>query len=223
MNKHIWYHCSNNAFTEFAHNNNKTYKEFDIYSWFFTQDLNYAKTYGKFLYTVELSISNIFDTREKEHYEMFIKQLKEDNKTEKEIDEILDEQFFRDLPYWTCVDAFYAAKFNNFDSILISEELEKEVLSVAVFDLENIKIIKMEQLNETSIKESYKLKSYMDFHQEQLTEDGEFSTLTSIEGMGEPSLANRNVTGSGDVPSIAAPIKKKKKSKVKNFNQFIKE
>ncbi len=76
----------------------------------------------------------------------------------------------------------------------------------------------MEHLNE----ESYKLKSYMDFHKEQITEDGEFSTLTSIEGMGEPSLANRNVTGSGDVPSVIAPTKKKKKSNVKMFNQFIK-
>lgn len=142
----IFFHASNNKFDEFNLNNNKMYKEIDLPVWFFTDDLNYAKTFGKYLYKVNLDIKNTFDTSNKKHFKMFIDYLKYENKSKKEIDEILDEQFYKDLPYWTCEDAFYAAISNNFDSILIEEELENEVVSIGVFDTENIHIIKIIEL-----------------------------------------------------------------------------
>ena len=62
-----------------------------------------------------------------------------------------------------------------------------------------------------------------------VTEDGEggapiaagapLATLDTVSGMGAPVLAGRSITGSGDVASPA--ISKKKKKKVKSFNQFI--
>jgi hypothetical protein len=138
----VWYHGSNNKFDMFDLVNNKTYKEIDLPVWFFTKDLNYAKTYGKFIYKVKLNIYNIFDTSNKEHFNMFIEYLKTDGKTSEEIDNILDEQFFKELPYWTCDDAYYCAISNGFDSILIAEELEHDVESIGVFNKDNIKIIK---------------------------------------------------------------------------------
>lgn len=58
----VYYHGSNNKFDEFSLNNNKTYKEFDLPTWHFTKDVNYAKTYGKYLYTVNLNIKKTFNT-----------------------------------------------------------------------------------------------------------------------------------------------------------------
>lgn len=134
----LYFHCSNDKFEKFDMSDNKTYKEFDIPSWFFTQDLEYARRYGKYLYTVQLDLGKCFDTEDPKHMKMFKDYLKE-----QEIDPepIFDEQFFMGRPYWTCADAFYAARSNGFDSILIQEELEKEVLSVAVFSLDQIEII----------------------------------------------------------------------------------
>lgn len=142
----IYYHGSNNKFNEFTLYNNKTYKEIDLPVWFFTKDLDYAKTYGKYVYEVNLNIKNTFDTTNKNHFKLFIDYLKQYKKTKKEIDEILDEKFYNDLPYWTCDDAYYAAISNDFDSILIEEELEGEVVSIGVFDTKNIKIIKIHEL-----------------------------------------------------------------------------
>ena len=138
----IRYHGSNNQFSAFELYDNKTYREFDLPVWFFTKDLNYAKTYGRYIYKVNLNIHNTFDTSNKNHFKLFIEYLKQENKSEEEIDDILDEQFFKELPYWTCEDAYYCAVENNFDSILIAEELEREVESVGVFDKEKIQIIK---------------------------------------------------------------------------------
>jgi hypothetical protein len=69
--------------------------------------------------------------------------LKNDGKSSKEIDKILDEQFFKEIPYWTCEDAYYCAISNGFDSILIAEELDKDVESIGVFNKDNIQIIKI--------------------------------------------------------------------------------
>lgn len=137
----IWYHGSNSKFNMFDLVYNKTYMEFDLPVWFFTKDLNYAKTFGKFIYKVVLNINNTFDTSNKKHFDLFIDNLQNDGKTDIEIDEILDEQFHKELPYWTCDDAYYCAFSNGFDSILIAEELEKDVESIGVFDKENIKIV----------------------------------------------------------------------------------
>ena len=102
----VWYHGSNNKFDVFDLIDNKTYKEIDLPVWFFTKDLNYAKTYGKYIYKVKLGIHNTFDTSKKEHFDLFIKYLKQDGKTDVEIDTILDEQFYKGIPYWTCNDAY---------------------------------------------------------------------------------------------------------------------
>lgn len=91
-----------------------------------------------------MNINKIFDTTIKEHYYLFINQLKEWGNDNDYIENVLDEQFFKDLPYWTCGDAFYIAKMYGFDAILIQEELDKEILSIAVFDKENIEIINIQ-------------------------------------------------------------------------------
>ena len=134
-NLDIWYHGSNNKFDIFDLVDNKTYKEINLPVWFFTKDLNYAKTYGKFIYEVKLDTSN------KEHFNLFIDYLKQDGKSDDEIDTILDEQFFKELPYWTCDDSYYCAISNGFDSILIAEKLENDVESIGVFNKDNIKIV----------------------------------------------------------------------------------
>lgn len=137
----IWYHGSNNKFEEFDLVDNKTYQEIDLPVWFFTRDLNYAKSYGRHIYRVKLDIHNTFDTSLKEHFEIFMEYLKGENKTPSEIEEVLDEQFYQNLPYWTCHDAYYCAVANGFDSILIAEELEGDVQSVGVFNKDLIAII----------------------------------------------------------------------------------
>lgn len=80
-------------------------------------------------------------------------------------------------------------------------------------------LLKYVEKDETSeSKERYKLKAFDTY----LTEDGDggMATLGSVQGMGAPVLASRGITGSGDVPSVAIP--KKKKKKVKSFDQFLK-
>lgn len=144
--KDVWYHGSDMDFKEFGLHNNKMYKEYDLPTWYFTKDLEYATSYGKILYLVKLNISNTFDMTNKKHYDMFIAYLEGDGKTEDEISEILDEQFFKELPYWTCADAYYCAISNNFDSIVIAEELEKDVESIAVFDSSVIQILKKKKV-----------------------------------------------------------------------------
>jgi hypothetical protein len=83
--------------------------------------------------------------------------------------------------------------------------------------------------NETGekVEERYKLQGF-DTHSIELTEDGEapaaggaFATLGDIGGMGAPVLANRGVTGSGDIPGTSFGKKKKKAKRVKSFTQFI--
>lgn len=142
----VYYHGSNNKFDEFSLNNNKTYKEFDLPTWHFTKDVNYAKTYGKYLYTVNLNIKKTFNTEDKNHYNLYLKYLKEQGYNKDKIENILDEQFYNNLPYWTNEDAYYCALSNRFDSILIQEELVGEVLSIAVFDVNQIQILNIEEL-----------------------------------------------------------------------------
>lgn len=143
VNKNIYYHCSNNKFNEFDLHDNKTYKEFDIASWFFTQNLDYAKQFGKYVYECQLNIKKTFDTHRQSHYNMFMNYLHEQYKNQEQIETILDEQTYNNRPYWTCADAFYCAKNYNFDSLIIEEELEKSIESIAVFDTQNIKILKV--------------------------------------------------------------------------------
>lgn len=137
----VWYHGSNNQFDVFDLTSNKTYQEIDLPVWFFTKDLDYARTYGKYIYTVKLDIHNTFDTSNKDHFDLFIRYLQEEGKSKSEIDEILDEQFYKGLPYWTCEDAYYCAVSNGFDSILIAEELEREIESIGVFNRNSITIL----------------------------------------------------------------------------------
>lgn len=137
----VWYHGSNNQFGVFDLTGNKTYREIDLPVWFFTKDLDYARTYGKYVYTVKLDIHNTFDTSNKDHFDLFIHYLQEEGKSKSEIDEILDEQFYKGLPYWTCEDAYYCAVSNGFDSILIAEELEREIESIGVFNRNSITIL----------------------------------------------------------------------------------
>ena len=137
----VWYHGSNNQFDVFDLTSNKTYQEIDLPVWFFTKDLDYARTYGKYIYTVKLDIHNTFDTSNKDHFDLFIRYLQEEGKSKSEIDEILDEQFYKGLPYWTCEDAYYCAVSNGFDSILIAEELEREIESIGVFNRNYITIL----------------------------------------------------------------------------------
>jgi len=141
-----YYHGSKSLFKEFDMTNNKTYMEFDVPSWFFTEDIEYAKKYGNYLYTVNLDINNTFDTSNPKHFNMFINQLKEWGNNKNQVNKILDEQFYNGIPYWTCGDAFYVAKMNGFDSIFIQEELEREVLSIAVFDTDLIKIVDVKKI-----------------------------------------------------------------------------
>jgi len=137
----VYYHGSNNYFSQFDLVSNKMYNEIDLPVWFFTKDLDYAKSYGKYVYKVKLNIHKIFDTSNKKHFKQFISYLKNDGKKRDEIDVILDEQFYKDLPYWTCDDAFYCAASNDFDSIIIAEELDSDVESIGVFNREMIEII----------------------------------------------------------------------------------
>lgn len=150
----VYYHGSNSKFEKFDQINNKTYQEFDVPSWFFTKNIEYAKSYGDFLYIVKLNIKNTFDTSNPKHYKIFIDQLKEWNNNESDIDNILDEQFYNGIPYWTCGDAFYTAKSHGFDSILIQEELASEILSVAVFNPDDIEILKIENIGKQKLKEN---------------------------------------------------------------------
>lgn len=141
----VYYHGSDNIFDEFSLHNNKGYVENDIPTWFFIQDIEYARKYGKFLYTVELNLTNTFNLENPDHYILFIKSLEYyygDDAAK--IQDILEEEMCNGLPYWTCADAFYAALSNEFDSIIIQEELETEVLSIGVFSIDNISIIKRE-------------------------------------------------------------------------------
>jgi len=139
-NDTLFYHGSNEKFLNFDIINNKTYKEFDIPVWFFTEDKEYAKSYGKFLYVVKLHNKKLFDTSNSKDFALFKNQVEE---FEHDLDEILDEQFFNGLPYWTCEDAYYAAISNGYDSILLQEELEKEILSIGIFNKEDIEILKV--------------------------------------------------------------------------------
>lgn len=68
----VWYHGSNNQFDVFDLTGNKTYREIDLPVWFFTKDPDYARTYGKYVYTVKLDIHNTFDTSNKDHFDLFI-------------------------------------------------------------------------------------------------------------------------------------------------------
>lgn len=143
-NKDIWYHGSNNMHNEFSNIDNRTYKEIDVPSWFFTKDIEYAKSYGKYLYIVKLFIKKTFDTRNDKHMNIFINQLREWNYSNEKIDEILSDEFVNNLPYWTCNDAIYIAAMYGFDSIYIQEELNRDVLAVSVFDTNKIKILNVE-------------------------------------------------------------------------------
>jgi hypothetical protein len=144
LSDNIWFHGSNNKFDEFdLTSNNKTYREIDLPVWFFTKDLDYAKTYGKYIYQVKLNVHNTFDTSDKAHYNLFLQYLNETGKTDDEIDNILDEQFYGELPYWTCDDAYYCAISNGFDSILLAEELERSVESIGIFDKDDVEILKI--------------------------------------------------------------------------------
>jgi len=88
----------------------------------------------------------------------------------------------------------------------------------------------MEQQGKDKVEERYKLKGYDGFSID-LTEDGEggpavgAATLAATPGMGAPVYAGRGFDGSGDVPSPAAKIGKKKgkKKRVKSFDQFTKK
>ena len=82
------------------------------------------------------------------------------------------------------------------------------------------------------IEEKYKLHGFdkyisTEIKEDDIVEDGEggpaigAASLTAIPGMGAPVLAGRDITGSGDVP-IAPKKKKKRKQRVKDFDQFIK-
>ena len=142
VENNIWYHSSDNLFDNFSLSNNKLYKEIDLPVWFFTKDLNYAKTYGKYLYKVQLNVNNTLDFSKKGIYEDFIKYLETEGLNAEEIESIEEEQFYDRIPYWTCENAFYYAIEKGYDSIFIEEELENSVISIGVFDLENIKIIK---------------------------------------------------------------------------------
>lgn len=146
-NKTVYYHGSKTAFEKFDMTNNKTYMEFDVPSWFFTENIEYAKTYGNYLYTVNLDIHNTFDTSNSKHFKLFMKQLKEWGNNKNQIEEILDEQFYNEIPYWTCGDAFYTAKTHGFDSILVQEELAQEILSVAVFDTDVINVLNVTKID----------------------------------------------------------------------------
>lgn len=143
----IYYHGSNNKFNEFDLVNNKTYKEFDLPTWHFTKDINYAKRFGKYVYFVNLEIDKTFNTENADHYKLYLDFLREyNNFSEEKIEKILDEQFYNGLPYWTNEDAYYCARSNGFDSILLQEELEGEVLSIAVFDVDQIQILDIKEI-----------------------------------------------------------------------------
>lgn len=149
-NNDLYYHGSNNRFNEFSLKNNTTYREIDLPTWHFTKDINYAKTYGKYLYTVNLDIKKTFNTENESHYNLYINYLKEQGYSNDKIENIIEEQFYRNLPYWTNEEAYYCAAINGFDSILIQEELEDEVLSIAVFDIDQIQILKISDLETNS-------------------------------------------------------------------------
>lgn len=142
----IYYHCSDKKFDDFENIDNKMYQETDVPTWFFTKDLEYAKRFGKWLYSVKLNLERTFDLSDNKHKKLFMSALEAWDYSEAKIDNIFDEQFVGDLPYWTCSDAFYVASMNGFDSILVAEELEKEVLSVGVFDTSRIEILNIKQV-----------------------------------------------------------------------------
>ncbi len=142
LNSNVWYHGSNSKFDNFDNIDNRTYREIDVPSWYFTKDIEYAKSYGKYLYVVELNIKKIFDTTNKSHFKIFLRGLNEWGYSAEKIEEILSDEFVNGLPYWTCNDAIYIAAMNGFDAISVEEELARSVLGVAVFDATKIKILK---------------------------------------------------------------------------------
>ena len=137
----VWYHGTNDKFDVFSNVNNRTYREIDIPSWYFTKNKDYAKSYGKYLYTVKLLITNTFDTSNSKHMNIFINQLKEWGYDKEKISDILSDEFVNGLPYWTNNDVIYTAAAHGFDSILVQEELDKDVPAVSVFDSKKIKIL----------------------------------------------------------------------------------
>ncbi len=137
----VWYHGANDKFDVFNNINNRTYKEIDIPSWYFTKNIEYAKSYGKYLYTVKLTVSNVFDTSTSNHMNIFVNQLKEWNYSNEVISDILGDEFVNGLPYWTNNDAIYTAAANGFDSILVQEELDKDIPAISVFDNTKINIL----------------------------------------------------------------------------------
>jgi len=58
---------------------------------------------------------------------------------------------------------------------------------------------------------------------EEVTAPAGAATLDVTTGMGAPSYANRDVEGSGDVPSGPTKKKKKKKKKIKKFKDYNKD
>ena len=93
----------------------------------------------------------------------------------------------------------------------------------------------MDNTRDESIDEKYKLygfEKYISTEVKDLTEDGEgaavggpavgATSLASVPGMGAPVLAGRGITGSGDVAGVPEKKKKKRKQRVKDFDQFIK-
>jgi len=139
----VWYHGSDNKFDAFENVNNRTYKEIDVPSWFFTKNKEYAKTYGKYLYIVKLTVTNTFDTTNQKHMDIFVNQLKEWDYSDEKINDILTDEFVNGLPYWTNNDAIYTAAANGFDSILVQEELVKDIAAISVFDNTKIHILKV--------------------------------------------------------------------------------
>jgi len=137
----VWYHGTNDKFNVFNNVNNRTYKEIDVPSWYFTKNIEYAKAYGKYLYTVKLTVTNTFDTSTSNHMKIFVNQLKEWNYSNEAISDILGDEFVDGLPYWTNNDAIYAAAANGFDSILVQEELDKDIPAISVFDNTKIHIL----------------------------------------------------------------------------------
>lgn len=79
----LYYHESFNKFDEFVPGEAESY---NIPTYHFTKDINYAKHYGDIIYVVKLNIgdSQIFDTRKKEHMDIFIESLDKYNVENKE-------------------------------------------------------------------------------------------------------------------------------------------
>jgi len=143
----LWWHGSKKDFDAFDEpQRTSTHWEYNIPTWWFTEDKDYAMKYangpnGGWIYAVRLDLHNTLDLsipEERAKFEEWLK-ARPSEYSKARINEIFEEQWGIELPYWTCDAALWYAAMEGYDSMYVDEELDESVTSVAV--IENPSII----------------------------------------------------------------------------------